>query len=375
MTEYGIEKLLDQLEQYPDDDKLLAIIALYYIENPDGDKDLEYLEKAYQTNPSIENTHNLAFWSMYEHGEDERSLRLQKEILKQKPLSYYPYASYAQMIQSTMLFSKESTSFKSDDQAQEYIQCLMIATEKFYAAPISYQQRHLIHILQIYNNIAYAYKLLRDNKKASHYLMQVLKVQQDMNKSDWNNLNFEGLFKEEIDKVQLNLVRIFIAEKNNESAKKVLAEIVKNQSYSKLDVAVEYARLSEYQLVNEIIGDDVPNESWDWIWYALYHVDYDKWLRTRKALLKQERQLLEEWLVDVEQSLLKGDSDLYKSKCENIKDSEKVIAKVSLMLKMKNHPLPKACYQPDFENSFFGCLLFGCCEHGNLVNDNMATSV
>ena len=47
MTYYNIDKLLQQLEQNPDDDKLLAIIALYYIENPEGDKDLEYLEKAY----------------------------------------------------------------------------------------------------------------------------------------------------------------------------------------------------------------------------------------------------------------------------------------------------------------------------------------
>ena len=58
MTDYNIEKLLEQLEQYPDDDKLLAIVALYYIENPEDDKDLEYLENAYQANPSIENTHN-----------------------------------------------------------------------------------------------------------------------------------------------------------------------------------------------------------------------------------------------------------------------------------------------------------------------------
>ncbi len=83
----------------------ISEIAFYCMENRNGDKDLEYLEKAYQVNPSIENTHNLAYHLMYEYGDKERSLILQKLVLEQKPSSYYPYASYAQMLQSIMLFT------------------------------------------------------------------------------------------------------------------------------------------------------------------------------------------------------------------------------------------------------------------------------
>ena len=374
MTDYNIDKLLEQLEWHPNDDKLLAIIALYYIENPEGNKDIEYLERAYQTNPSIENTHNLAFWSMYEHGENERSLKLQKQVLEQNPSSYYPYASYAQMLQSDMLFSRNSTSFKSNKQAQEYIRCLVMAAEKFLDTSVEYQQRYLIHLVQIYNSLAYAYKVLKDDKKAFSYLMQCIKIQEGMNTDDWNSLEFQALFEEEMNKVRLNIVRILIASKHSEEAKSVLAEIAQTETYDELDVAVAYARLGEYQLVNEMIGDDVPSESWDWIWYAIYHVDYDKWCKTRKLLLKEEEEMVEEFLVRAEQSFLKDDLDSYESECESIENSRHVIKKISFMLEKDNQPVPKEIFQPDFENSFFGCLLFGCHVHGNLMDDTMAIS-
>ena len=36
---------LKRLEQTPNDDKVLTALAFYYLENPDGDKDIEYFEK------------------------------------------------------------------------------------------------------------------------------------------------------------------------------------------------------------------------------------------------------------------------------------------------------------------------------------------
>ncbi|WP_201596817.1 hypothetical protein [Psychrobacter vallis] len=374
MTEYNIDKLLEQLEQYPDDDKLLAMIALYYIENPESDKDLEYLEKAYHTKSSIENTHNLAFYLMYEYGEDERSLELQQQVLLLQPRSYYPYACYAQMLQSNMLFLKGSTSFKSIEQAREYIQCLTITIEKFTLAPVAYQQRHLIHLVQMYNNLAYAYRILKDNKKASNYLMQSLKIQQDMTVDDWRNLDSQALFKEEIEKIQINIARILIEDKHIESAKTVLAKIVATQNYDKLDIATEYARAGEYHLVDKMIGDDVPNESWDWIWYAIYHANYDKWLKTRKTLLNDEEEWVEECLVSARESFIKGDLESYESEYESLEVSRQIINKVRAFLETDSQPKP-IVFQPDFSNSFFGCLLFGCEAHDNLMNDNFAESI
>nr|WP_317200220.1 hypothetical protein [uncultured Psychrobacter sp.] len=369
MTDYDIDSLLNQSGKYPTNDKLLSKIAFYYMENPDGNKDLEYLEKAYQINSSIENTHNLAYHLMYEYGDEKRSLSLQKQVLEQQPLSYYPYASYAQMLQSTMVFASDSTTFKSSWQAWEYIRCLKIAIDKFSAAPVKYQQRHFIHVIQMYNNLAYAYKVLKDNKTASDYLAQCLQLQQGMTTENWSQLEYQALFEEEVNKVQLNMARILIASNYMQQAKQVLDTIVANQDYDKLDVATEYARLGEYQLVRSMIGNEVPDESWDWIWYAIYQADYNKWLKTRKSLLEEETTQIEESLVAVKQRFLEGDLDAYTSESEIIEESKQTIKAVSFMLRKNTHPLPKKCYEPDFDNSFHGCLLFGCPIHGNLVDD------
>lgn len=366
-----INQLFKQLEQHPNNDKLLAKVALHYIENPEGNKDLEYLEKAYQANPSIENTHNLAFYLMYEYGEDARSLELQQQVLLLQPKSYYPYACYAQMLQSNMLFLKGSTSFKSIEQAQEYIQSLTITIEKFTLAPVAYQQRHLIHLVQMYNNLAYAYRILKNNKTASHCLEQCLDIHGNMTVEDWKNLDFQALFEEEIEKIQLNMVRILIEDKHIENAKTVLAKIVAKQNYDELDIATEYARVGEYRLVRKMVGDDVPNESWDWIWYAIYHADYDKWLKTRKTLLNDEEEWVEDCLVSARESFIKGDLESYESECESLEVSRQTINKVSAFLETDSQPKP-IVFQPDFNNSFFGCLLFGCEAHDNLLDDSVS---
>nr|WP_241878704.1 hypothetical protein [Psychrobacter sp. PraFG1]UNK05272.1 hypothetical protein MN210_15330 [Psychrobacter sp. PraFG1] len=40
-----LNNLLTQLQQQPDNDQLMASLALYYMQHPEGDKDLEYLKK------------------------------------------------------------------------------------------------------------------------------------------------------------------------------------------------------------------------------------------------------------------------------------------------------------------------------------------
>lgn len=158
-----INQLLSQLADYPDDDKLLAIIALYYIEHPEGDKDLEYFERAYQVNPSIENTHNLAFWLHHEYGERERGLLLQKQVMHRQPQSYFPYISYAQMLLAQNCDEDGIFTLRAAEHYQEVISTYQLALDKMNNIAPNYRQSHLNKRVYWYKNMACAYAVM-DNR-------------------------------------------------------------------------------------------------------------------------------------------------------------------------------------------------------------------
>ncbi|RPD84709.1 hypothetical protein EGK75_10950 [Neisseria weixii] len=67
-----LPKLLNEVHSYSEDEKAWTALALYYLENVDGHKDLYYLRKAYETKDTIESTTNLAHWLYYEYGEKDQ---------------------------------------------------------------------------------------------------------------------------------------------------------------------------------------------------------------------------------------------------------------------------------------------------------------
>ena len=366
----NINKLLKQSEQYPDDDKLLAKLVFYYMENPDGDKDLKYLDKAYQVNPSIENTHNLAFWSMYEYGDAERSLTLQKQVIEQQPSSYYPYASYAQMLSFDVGFTDDSFAFKTVEQYTSVIKYCLIAFDKFHSAPIKHRNCHQLTPIGLYNNIACTYAMLDNYEKAFIYFIQGSQMLEEINSDDFDGITLQPALDEEKYIFLLNKTRLNVLMGNTEEAMKLLNEAQRNTQCDNLDIANLYARVGAYDLASKIAGEDHIHDSWEWIWYAIYYADQDKWQRMKQTMLEEEIVSLDESQSKAEKYRLEDKLDLLEQEYETIKHSKNVINNLITVLEADSHPKPIDSIKTEFHRMFFGCLLFGCPLHNSLIDDN-----
>ncbi len=357
----GIDSLLEQLEQYPDDDKLLAIIALYYIENPEGDKDLEYLEKAYQINPSIENTHNLAFWLDHEYGEPERGLMLQKQVIEKRPQSYYPYASYAQML----VFND---GIKSAKYYQEIILFNQLAIDKLSNIATNNQQRHTHKYLYFYNNIACAHVMLNNYQQAFDSFAKSMQFMERLLISDSISLPILVL-EENIYIVLLNQIRLHILLDNKSNALELLTKAKQSSSFCELEVADLYARLGEYQSSYEIIINEHVHESWEWIFYAIYQTNQKNWHERLKKIHEDELSLLLEVRLEVEQLIL-DNKEVLLDKSIDIKEREAKVSELANTIRSKTCSKPKEDTQYTFRSMYCGCLLFGCWIHGCLTDDS-----
>ncbi|MDE4454542.1 hypothetical protein [Psychrobacter sp. DAB_AL62B] len=375
MTDYDIDELLEQLGQHPDDDNLLAIIALYYIENPEGDKDLEYLEKAYQTNPSIENTHNLAFQLNREYwSEEKRGIELQKQALLLQPQSYYPYASYAQMLSFDVGLTDDSFAFKSVEHYQEVIKYCLIAMDKYSNAPLKHRQLYPLIPIGLYNNIACSCTMLDDYDRALSYFLQCIQLLENLNSYDFGAAISQAILDDEKYKLLLNQTRLYILIGNRQQALMLLSQLQKNTQCDNLDIANLYAIIGEYELASEMVSDNYIDDSWEWIWYAIYQADQDKWHRMKQVTLENEVKSLAESQAEAENYRVANELDLLEQENEAIEHTKNVISNIRVRLKADSYHKPDDSIKKEFLRTFFGCLLFGCHVHGNLMDDTMAMS-
>lgn len=310
-----IDQLLEQLKQHPNDYKLLAKIALYYIENPEEDKDLEYLEKAYQINPSIENTHNLAFWLYHEYGDESRSLELQRQALLLKPKSYYPYASYILMLTFDVSYTDDSYSDKPVDHYESVLEYCLIALEKFYATSVEQRTKHKLLPINIYNNIACTYIMLDKYQEASKYF---IKAMQEIEIGSNDNTVLQSILDEKTYNILLNQIRLKILIGNIQKALTLLGQLEKNAYYDNLDIANLYARAGAYDLANKTIPESYMDDSWELNWYAIYNADKNKYYRMKKAMIEDEIQYLSESEIDAEKYRSENKLDLLKEENEAI---------------------------------------------------------
>lgn len=368
MTDYDIDKLLEQLEKYPDDDKLLAIIAIYYIENPEGDKDLEYLEKAYQANPSIENTHNLAFWLDHEYGKEEKGIELQKQALLLQPQSYYPYASYAQMLTFGGSFLKDNFANKSVECYQEIISYNQLALDKLSNMAANHRHRHVHKYFYFYNNIACAHVMLNHYEQAFEYFAKSIRFMEELLVSNAGDLPIMVL-EEKIYYVLLNQIRLHVLLGNKSNAFGLLTKAKKSSSYCELEIAELYARLGDYQTAYEITINEYIDESWEWIYYAIYQTNQKHWLERLKAIYQDELSLLTAYNLEVKQLRL-DKNEVSEDKLNNIKQKEIKVSELARMIELNIYPKPKEDIQNTFHSMYCGCLLFGCWIHGCLIDDS-----
>ncbi|MDN3452185.1 MULTISPECIES: hypothetical protein [unclassified Psychrobacter] len=368
MTEHDIEKLLEQLEQHPDDDKLLAIIALHYIENPEGNKDLEYLEKAYQTNPSIENTHNLAFWLDHEYGEEERSIQLQEQAIFLQPHSYYPYASYAQMLTFSTNCLKDNFTSKSVECYRKIISYNQLALDKLSNIAVNHKYRHVHKYFYFYNNMACAYVMLDNYEQACEYFAKSMNLMKDLLISDVEILPILVL-EENIYYVLLNQIRLHILLGDRANALVLLTEAKQSSSYCELEIAELYARLGDYQTAYEISINENVDESWEWIFYAIYQANQENWIDRLTTNYQDKLSLLAVYNLEVKRLKLDGTKSL-DDELNNIKQQEIKISKLARMMSSNIYPKPKENIKSTFRSMYCGCLLFGCWIHGCLVDDS-----
>ncbi|MBU5616772.1 hypothetical protein KPY62_06630 [Psychrobacter sp. TAE2020] len=367
-----INKLLKQLEQHPNDDKLLAKIALHYIENPEGNKDLEYLEEAYQANPSIENTHNLAFWLYHEYGDENRSLELQRQALLLQPKSYYPYASYILMLTFDVGYTDDSYLYKHANQYDSVIEYCLTALEKFYAASAEQHKVHQLLPVNIFNNIACTYVMLDKYQEASKYFVKALQELEDIKIDSNKNTISQSILDEKKYNISLNQVRLQILIGNLQKTVTLLIQLEKNAHYDNLDIANLYARAGMYDIACEIIPESAMDDSWELIWYAIYNADKDRWYRMKKAMLDDEIKYLSESKIDAEKYRLENRLDLFEEENEAIEYLKNIINNRIITLEADSISKPDSSIKTEFSREFFGCLLFGCSLHNSLLSDSIS---
>lgn len=356
-----INQLLNQLEKYPNDDKLLAIIALYYMENPEANKDLEYLEKAYQANPSIENTHNLAFWLDHEYGEPERGLMLQKQVTEKHPQSYYPYASYAQMLAF-------SDGIKSAKCYQEIVLFNQLSIDKLYNIATNNQQLHTYKYLYFYNNIACAHVMLNNYQQAFDYFAKSMQFMENLLIGNSTSLPVL-ILEENVYIVLLNQIRLHILLDNKSNAIELLTKAKDNSSFCELEVAELYARLGEYQSAYEVTISEYIDDSWEWIFYAIYQTNQKKWLERIEKIYEDELSLLMVYKSEAEQLALFSE-EVSLDKLSNIKEQKARVDELANMMALRICLKPVGEIRNTFRSMYCGCLLFGCWIHECLTDDS-----
>ncbi|WP_227429991.1 hypothetical protein [Psychrobacter sp. I-STPA6b] len=379
----NINELLEKLQQNPTDDKLLTQIAFYYMQYPDGNKDLEYFNKAYQVAPNIENSHNLANWSYHEYG-DKTALELQQQVLQKQPNSYYPYVGYAQMLTSELEhfysdyhLDKKINSSQSINYYQQIIQCYQLAIQKFSLAPLAHQQRqcHLPSLL--HHNRAWAMAILDNYNQA---LIQLNKSEQLLNNAvqqQFMDMPSQDILVDYMYKISLNKIRLYILlsrEKvdRKKEALQLIEQTKKHPNCDDIDIADLYAQLGEYELSYQTMIDKVDNidESWQWIWYAVHRCNKEKWKQLLKKGIDDHLAYIEDLEQQSEQLQIENDLVMLADNLQSIKNEQQQIEQKRHQLKCMSQPKPSNEIKYSLQHLYLGCLLFGYPPHSTNINDD-----
>jgi len=367
-----LNNLLTQLQQQPDNDQLMASLALYYMQHPEGDKDLEYLKKAYQINPSIKNTHNLAFWSFFEYGVDD-SLPLQQQVLQLAPHAYYPYAAYAQMLISNEV-TFEDVQPVYHYQAEDYQAIIAVSHTALEKLERLNQSQSDGSEFIFYNNIAYAYAKLGDYLQAFAYFEKSESHIKALINGG-NSQYVEPVLNEHLYSVLLNKIRLHILMGNKQQALNLLKDANNNEASDTLDLADLYAQIGEYDRANNLVQTENVDVSWGWIWYAIYNSDKQNWQQKIEQKLYQEQEILLEYQNDLKVLQTSPNSEDIAAK---LKESEEEISyqkaeveKLETLLANDRQPKPQDNILNDLRAMYIGCLLFGCQCHHNLFDDSL----
>ena len=343
-----LTNLLNQLSQRPNDDDLLGKIALYYIHNPDGDKDLYYLKQAYQTNPNIKNINNYAYWIDYEYGKSEKALDIIKSILSLQVDTFYPYATYAQI-----LFSLDNES--NTDNTKNYqtiIDCCHQALVLFNQLDKDKQDKYFHKKLLIKNNLVIT--LAKVGQFNDIY--QIFdEIYQDMNDKSYQNHDWQLT-------ILLNHAYIALMQNDITTARHCLRDIENYMiDYDNCDIAQVYAMINDGQKCMELIKDhiDKTHISWNRIWYEIFKENPTIWKNKIQEELLGDRIWLKEEITSLK---LSQDDQEKQTLMENIQFHEQNIAYYERLLQQGKPDIPND--EPiDHLRCIYGCYLMDCQTH------------
>lgn len=366
-----LQQLLVLEQQNPTDDKILSQLAFYYLENPDGNKDLEYFKKAYEVNPSIKNIHNYAFWLYSEYGDYELSIKLFEELLNKNPKSFYPYMVYAHVLFGQCNILAEQNNI--DKYLPRLLECCQKSLELFKNTPQEYQKTHYYEYAWIYNHLGIACLINHDYQQADRYFnLAINELSTHYVELDDDSLL---LLYSEIDEyryhITLNKVRLKILMQDLSTANIFLHIASKLESSHFLDIAHLYALMGDYEQCNHIIQENMPQDniyidmSWDWIWYAIRQVDNLTW----QNRISQEIEHTQDNIIASQQQLLSCTDDKNEI-LASIDYLQNYLNKLNLW--KNNPPLPHFNIEQECRlalHHFSKCWLFDCHNCHNLTDD------
>lgn len=354
-----LETLQNRLAENPNSSKVLTDLAFYYLENPDGRKELEFFEKAYLVNPTLENTHNYAFWVSYEYGKDDLAIPLQQHVLTMNPHSHYPYLAYAQA-----LIDENWDKPYSITTLNKLIEMYQMAIEKVNAIYSKSDSPFLI--AKLLHNLGICYMLLGDNPKVEQYFSQALTM-------GYSAIYIADDVREEaIYNLMLDFTKFHIINEQPKRALYWLEQASLSSQKDNLDIADLYGRLGDFEQAYDWMKDDFNSyQGYDWAFMALHKYNLSEWknyyqdkLEDKQDMLQYGQQELKNaQQADNKKEILENQAYIANT-LEEINALEKILTD-NIPVKPKELPIYR-----EFYFNHFGCLLFGCQKCGNLKSDN-----
>ena len=332
-SEEEVKKLEEDLAKNPRDTDIMNALALGYFSNPSlvkGKEDLELMEKAYATKKTIKSTHNLAwFYYMECWGSLEKALAIQKECMAMEPKSFYPYFLYGYML-------------LANNQSLDAIKNLEIAYSK-------HKNRDIIH------NLGTAYAKSGNFETAKEYLITATNDKDIENKSKYN----------------LAIVKIQLGEK--EDALRIIKEL--ETQVDKYDDTDSFAVAYLYYLLEDYDSAYVCCKRCDWNHYGLFSWEYIPYLIYKndieefKKLVASEIANRTNWIIENKDNNEFWEDDTEEEKQEYLAEWESEITRLTELEAEFALNKPNININNQYWLESCGCLLFGCCEHNNLKDD------
>lgn len=327
-----LKALIEKLKTEPQNLDLINDVAMGYYQNPDmvtNDEDLKLFRKAYLIKKTVKTTNNLA-WQLYmEYGKTDQALTVIQECVSLNPNSYFPYNLLGYIL-------------LDEERFEEAIRYLSIAESKS-------ESRNIV------NNIGVCHYKLGNYEQAYKYFKKG-SLQRDIENRSLYNLTLTALSLQNIQETEELLVSL------RDNLKNEFLDPVCNY-----EIASIYAALNQFEEASKLtiaLGiDGIDLADWPELAYSLFKSHPTIFDNTVSKLIAER----EEWIIELETDHEDWEDYSDSEKLESIEEfRSEILIRQKLKSRFKKH-------KPDTNlhimSEHCGCLLFGCEQHKNPVDD------